>query len=56
MMEGSEEQTLLDKVTSTSDKSKSSKKRCWREIESIREELRLKRELEEIEHGYEYDL
>ena len=54
-MERSEENTLLDTITRSTDKAKSSKKRCWREIESIKEEFRLKRELEDIEHGYEYD-
>ena len=57
-MEKADEELLLDKIASiidSNDKSKAPKKRCWREIESIREEFRLKRELEEIEHGYEHD-
>lgn len=35
--------------------SKSSKKRRWREIETIKERMRLKQEIESIDSSYEFD-
>jgi hypothetical protein len=45
------EQALEDKQTN-----KRSKKRKWREIESIKEKYRLRDELKSIDPSYDYDL
>lgn len=53
-MDRSDEYALIDLIERPN-KAKANKKRCWREIEAIKEKYRLKRELDEYELAYGTD-
>ena len=53
-MDRSDENTLIDLIERPS-KTKANKKRCWREIEAIKEKYRLKRELDEYDLAFDSD-
>lgn len=47
---------ILDQVLEDKQATKRSKKRKWREIESIKEKYRLRDELKNIDPSFDYDL